>query len=281
MGMTPEDSYAFATACTKLVGQVAANQSLADAIIASLRSGSLTPRSGPVSIGNVLGGAPGSHNLKAFLKAWGTNVPHMSALDVTAVVQSSLDCYRIAQGQAHMVDAVLTGPEVAGSEVRRTEAVVNEILASANSDLLIVGYWLVTSTTQIKALIDLLIEKARAGVRVRFVFDPGEKSSGLDNFAALSERWPSDFDGAKREVYSWSEGLVRATSLSGLQYDRKLHAKVIVADRHDALVTSANLTHAGMLENLEMGLRIQGVMAGAVVRHFDLLIQEGILEQRV
>ena len=74
--------------------------------------------------------------------------------------------------------------------------------------------------------------------------------------------------------------MIKATSKSGHQYDRKLHAKVIVADRRDALVTSANLTHAGLLENLEMGLRIQGVTAGTLVRHFDLLIEEGILERR-
>ena len=158
--MTPEDSDAFSKACTKLVGQVAANQSLAEAIGAALRSGSLTSKSGPIAVSNVLGGAPGGHDLKAFLKAWGTNVPHLGALDVSAVVQSSLDCYRLAQGRGHTVDTVWTGPEVSGSEVRRTEAVVNEILSSASSDLLIVGYWLVTSTTQIKALIDLLIEKA-------------------------------------------------------------------------------------------------------------------------
>ena len=277
--MTQADSDAFAGACSNLVAQVATNQPLSDTIVASLRSGSLTPSSGPISISNVLGGAPGSHHLKAFLKAWGKHVPHLGALEITAVVQSSFDSYRIAQGRAHSVDTVWTGPEVSGSEVRRTEAVVNEIISSAKSDLLIVGYWLVASTPQIKSLIDLLIEKARSGVRVRFVFDPGEKASGLDNFAALSEQWPSDLDGARREVYSWSERLTKATSKSGQHYDRKLHAKVIVSDDHDALVTSANLTHAGMLENLEMGLRIEGAKSRAIVRHFDLLIEEGILER--
>ena len=74
--------------------------------------------------------------------------------------------------------------------------------------------------------------------------------------------------------------MTQTTDTNGHQYDRKLHAKVIVADRRDALVTSANLTHAGLLENLEMGFRVQGAMAGAVVRHFDLLIEEGILERR-
>ena len=79
-------------------------------------------------------------------------------------------------------------------------------------------------------------------------------------------------------MYSWSEALSRATTLSGSHYDRKLHAKVIVADGRDALVTSANLTQAGFHVNLEMGTRIQGPVAKALVRHFDLLIQEGVLE---
>jgi cardiolipin synthase len=138
----------------------------------------------------------------------------------------------------------------------------------------------VTSTLQIRAIIKSLIGKARSGVKVRFVFDPGEKSGGPDNFTALDAEWPPDLAGALREVYSWGDGLTRATGKNGQHYDRKLHAKVIVADRHDALVTSANLTRAGLLENLEMGLRIQGATAGAVVRHFDLLIAEGVLERK-
>ena len=275
------DSDTFVEACSNLVGQVAANPSLADAIVAALECGELTATCGPVSISNVLKGAPGSHHLKEFLKTWNSTAPHLGANDVTAMVKSSIVSYRIAQRRAHTVDVVWTGPEVSGSEVRRTEAVVNEILGIAEKELVIVGYWLVTNTAQIKALIELLIQKSRAGIKVRFIFDPGEKPGGPDNFSALKESWPHTLEGAARDVYTWSEQKIKATSKSGHQYDRKLHAKVIVADRCDALVTSANLTQAGLLENLEMGLRVQGVMANAIVRHFDLLIGEGILEQRV
>ena len=278
--MTVTDPDAFAEACAELVGQVAVNPPLADAIVTALASGKLTPESGPMGISHALQGYAGSHNLKVFLKAWGTNAAHLDAQDVTAAVQSALACYRLAQGRAHIVDTVWTGPDVAGSEVRRTDAVVREIIASAEEELLIVGYWLVTSTAQVRELIGLLVEKARLGVQVRFVFDSGEKSQGSDNFEALNGQWPPELQGAPRRVFSWSEGLTTATTKTGEHYDRKLHAKVIVADRHDALVTSANLTHAGLLENLEMGLRIQGPMARAVVKHFDLLIDDGILEQR-
>lgn len=278
--MTETSTNAFAEACAELVGQVAANPLLAEAIVAALRGGELTPSSGPVGIGQVMKGAPGSHHLKEFLKAWGSHAPHLESGDVTATVMASFSSYRLAQGRAHTVDTVWTGPEVSGSEVRRTEAVVSEIIAGATEELLIVGYWLVTSTAQVQTLLEMLIQKAQSGLRVRFVFDPGDKSTGFDNFSALSARWPYGLEGAGREVYSWNESLVRITSKGGQEYDRKLHAKVIVGDRRDALVTSANLTHAGLLENLEMGLRIQGKMAGAIVNHFDLLIEEEVLQKR-
>ena len=278
--MSVDNAQAFAEALTNLVGQVAVNPSLGDAIVSALGSAKLTPQSGPIGVGQVMKGAPGSHSLKEFLKAWGAGAPHLSCQDVTGMVKAALSCYRLAEGRAHTVDTVWTGPEVAGSEVRRTEAVVSELIAGAEKELLIVGYWLVSSTVQIKSLIELLIKKVRSGTSVRFVFDPGEKPGSKDNFSALVEQWPANLKDAPRKVYSWGDGLTKATAKSGHQYDRKLHAKVIVADRKDALVTSANLTQAGLVENLEMGLRIRGGMAGAVVRHFDLLIEKKILERR-
>jgi cardiolipin synthase len=280
MGMTIKDPETLAEACANLIGQVAANPSLVNAIVAALTAGKLTASSGPVGIGDVLKGAPGSHYLREFLKAWGSSAPHLGASDMATMVKCALGCYRRAQDRVHTVDTVWTGPEVAGSEVRRTAAVVNEILASAEKELLIVGYWLVASAAQIKALVEILIQKSRTGTQVRFVFDPGEKAGGLDNFSALNMLWPRDLQGTTREVYTWSKHMTKATNSYGHHYDRKLHAKVIVADRRDALVTSANLTHAGLLENLEMGFRVHGAMARAVVRHFDLLIDEGILEER-
>lgn len=278
--MTAVASTLFAQACSELVGEVAVNPSLSGAVVEALASGALSRASGPMGIDQVLKGLPGKDKLKRFLDAWRLHASHLGAADVAATVQSGLACYRLAQGRAHAVDAVWTGPEVPRSEVRRTEAVVNEIVASAQKELLIVGYWLVAHTAQIRELIESLRQKAKDGVDVRFVFDPGEKSKGVDNFTALSEQWPAGLSEAPRSVFSWGEGLATATSKSGVQFERKLHAKVIVADRHDALVTSANLTHAGLLVNLEMGLRIQGPMAAAVVRHFNLLIDDGTLERR-
>lgn len=278
--MTP-DSLAFANACSELIGQVASNSTLAESIITAVSKKKLTASSGPMAMSKVLGGSSGKHQLSVFLAAWKRNASHLSADDVSGYLTSTLKSYRLAVDRAHTVDTVWTGPELEGSMTRRTEAVVKEIVAEAERELLIVGYWLVTSTVQIQELIELLIEKARSGVRVRFVFDPAERSEkSSDNFKALHNRWPKNLSSAPRQVYSWSKKMERVVSKDGKEYDRKLHAKVIVADRRDALVTSANLTHSGLLHNLEMGFRVEGIMAGALVDHFNLLIAEKVLENR-
>lgn len=271
----------FASACSELIGKVATTSKLAESIISAISSEQLTSSSGPMAMSKVLGGSSGKHQLNVFLKAWGKSAPHLSADDVSGYLYSALRCYRLAMARAHGVDTVWTGPEVKGSMTRRTEAVVNEIIAGTREELLIVGYWLITHTVHIKELIELLIQKAEEGVKVRFIFDPAERDSiDEDNFKALQKVWPSNLSNAPRQVFSWREGMEKITNKNGVEYDRKLHAKVVVADRHDALVTSANLTHAGLLQNLEMGFRVEGVMAGAVVEHFDLLIAEKILELR-
>ena len=275
-----KNSDLFAKSCSDLIGHIAVNMVLAESIIAAIADETLSTNSGPMAMSKVLKGSPGKHYLSEFLKAWKLNAAHLTADDVSCNLNTALSCYRLAVSRSHVVDTVWTGPEVSGSMTRRTEAVVREIIAEAKEELLVVGYWLVASTAQIKELMDLLIKKAEEGVRVRFVFDPSEKTHGLDNFSALNGIWPIDLPNASRQVFSWSEAMEKVTSQSGIEYDRKLHAKVIVADRYDALVTSANLTNAGFLQNLEMGFRVEGIMARAVVDHFDLLINEEILERR-
>ena len=278
MGIGVADPDPLTVACTQLVETFSTNPTISDKILVAIGSGRITQNSTPAGIAHLLSGARGKHQLGAFLKAWKENAPGLSSEDASATLRSAFACYELARSKAHTVVPVWTGPEVSGSELRRTESVVQEIIANAERELLIVGYWLVAATDNIKSLLDLLISKAGDGVRVRFIFDSGEKSCGPDNLSTLNAHWPSTVQEPRREVYSWSDALLKATTLSGCQYDRKLHAKVIVADECDALVTSANLTQAGFLVNLEMGTRIRGPMAKALVRHFDLLIDEGVLE---
>jgi phosphatidylserine/phosphatidylglycerophosphate/cardiolipin synthase-like enzyme len=60
----------------------------------------------------------------------------------------------------------------------------------------------------------------------------------------------------------------------------RLHAKCVIADRSAALITSANLTSAGINDNLELGVFIEaGPLPGTLSQHLESLINQGVLER--
>ena len=60
----------------------------------------------------------------------------------------------------------------------------------------------------------------------------------------------------------------------------RLHAKAVVADSRDVLLTSANLSSAAFNRNLELGVLIRGGdVAASIQRHFDALIATGELKR--
>jgi len=87
------------------------------------------------------------------------------------------------------------------------------------------------------------------------------------NLSNLREVW-SVFT-KKPKVYTWMP--------SGEHPYTSLHAKCLVVDRLDALVTSANFTFHGLESNLELGLRVMGPQAASIFERFENLIAEGIL----
>ena len=59
-----------------------------------------------------------------------------------------------------------------------------------------------------------------------------------------------------------------------------LHAKCVVIDGQEALVTSANFTAAAQERNIELGLLVHSPdVAYRVERHFEALIKGGHLER--
>lgn len=55
--------------------------------------------------------------------------------------------------------------------------------------------------------------------------------------------------------------------------------KAVVADDEIVFVTSANLTEAALDRNIELGLLVRdAALAASVVRHFQALIDRGLLK---
>ena len=166
------------------------------------------------------------------------------------------------------IEIAWTGPTAAGPLVRSTSVVLEEMLEGVRDagEVLLVGYTLtVEPGTTMERVVELLVETARRRATLSIVLHSDEdETTNLDNLLRL---W--DVFVKKPRVYTWRPPPNHPYT--------KLHAKCLVVDRLDALVTSANFTFHGLESNLELGLRVRGPQAAAIAERFDHLIASEVL----
>jgi phosphatidylserine/phosphatidylglycerophosphate/cardiolipin synthase-like enzyme len=141
--------------------------------------------------------------------------------------------------------------------------VAREIITASRQSLLVVGY----SVTVDPALTGLaaqtvaaIAQAAERGVMVTAVLHREA------NRQALLQAWRPSVRGPT--IFTWPASDDEMAAV---------HAKLLVSDRRDALVTSANLTYHGFEANLEMGLRVTGRPAAEVHDRIHDLIAAGEL----
>jgi phosphatidylserine/phosphatidylglycerophosphate/cardiolipin synthase-like enzyme len=184
--------------------------------------------------------------------------PAALALALRSAAQTFGD--RDADGR---VEVVWTGPDSATFPSRQTAAVLFETLKSARETLLLLSY----AANDIGDVTEALTSKAADGVEIRCVLESSEESENFKqsqkSLIALAKQlplirfytWPKE-----RRPKPWSS----------------LHAKVVIADRRTAFVTSANLTESAITDNVELGLILRGGDAPACIHdHVTALIEAG------
>ncbi len=159
------------------------------------------------------------------------------------------------------VEVVVTGPGSHVAPVRLTSEVVGQLVDGATKRVTMVSYAAYGMPIVIAAL-----HAARArGVEVSLILESPEKlagGGGADAYAAF-------------RVYHWP--LERRDPP-----EAALHAKAVIVDSRDVLLTSANMTAAAYDRNIELGVLCRGGgVAAQVQHHFDALISEGVLERVV
>lgn len=158
------------------------------------------------------------------------------------------------------VEVVVTGPSAPAAPVRLTSEVVRQLINGAHERVMMVSY----AAYQVPAIVEALDAAAVRGVRVDLVLESAEYLQGGGGVAAY----------AKYNLYHWPADQRDPA-------DAKLHAKAIVVDSRDVLLTSANMTNAAYDKNIELGLLCRGgTTAQRVQKHFDALIARGILRAR-
>ena len=183
-----------------------------------------------------------------------------SADDVIDAIGAASAAAEQARAEAEGVEIAWTYPGTVRPAVRTTGAVAREVIDGARRSLLVVGY-------------SVTVDPGLAGLAARTVAAMGAAADGgvvvtailhrdPKNRSALLKGWPSGRE--PPGIFTWPE---RADQMASL------HAKVLVADSRDALVTSANLTYHGFEGNVEVGVRITGKAAAQLEGVFHELIR--------
>jgi len=186
---------------------------------------------------------------------------------VALAMQAAVHAKTLQGGRATAIEIVGTGPIEAGSSLRTSAQVVSEMVVAAKRYILVVGYSINFDLLRRGAtgrLLEDLIAAANRGIQVRLLLhdDPHNKE-------ALLRAWPRT--GAMPQLLTWVD-----TSGDSMF---KLHAKLLVVDDRDMLVTSANLSYHGLEKNVELGVRLRGPEAQIVRAHFDNLERYGHIVQ--
>ena len=159
------------------------------------------------------------------------------------------------------VELAWTYPGSARPGLRTTGGVAREIVDSSEQSLLVVGYSVTTDSKMAGLASQTIVAMARAAERGVVVTAVLHRKA---NRAAILE--------------AWREGVPPPSIFTWRALDDEMasvHAKLLVADRRDALVTSANLTYHGFEGNFEMGVRVGGHVAAEIHDRIHELIREG------
>jgi len=225
-------------------------QAFADA----LERGDMSPQSSSATLQTVLGIS--QQRLRQYKDA-ALAAPNTDDL-VLALRTAAASLAKAAENQPH-IEVAWTYPGQSQSGLRTTGGVAREMISASLRSILVVGY-AVTVDSEFASLasqtITAMSRAAERGVAVTIVLHR------LASRDAITRAWRPGVP--RPDFYTWPRD-----NEDGMT---SIHAKLLVVDRTDALVTSANLTRHGFEKNLEMGIRVTGAPASEIHDSIQMLI---------
>ncbi len=220
----------------------------------------------------VQGIAVASHRERAMdmLRYWRSHVPELTPAALSYALEVAAHICKEERNRVH-IETVWTGPEQTELIHRSPAQAVYDVLDAAREELIVVSY----ATRRVQPVLDRLHAAASRDVRIMFIIERGKEYGGKLAYDPLKQSGLPDVAGI--ELYYWPLTKRPKTPEGDVG---SLHAKCIVADRHIALVTSANLTDYALSINIEMGLKIEGGDAPRqIAEQFVGMVEMGILEK--
>ncbi len=232
-----------------------------------LSYGSTAATRAAVAEGNVIV----ESSLRSLQETWSVFGPSLSEPNLALVLRTNVAPVAALRRQMPAAQVVWSGPNLEGSFLRATKEMVRDLLHRVQEELLFVKY-LITIQNNFKSIIKefiaLLAKAVTRRVVLRVIFDERARPDGRDDRHILLSAWSINVLFLK--ILNWFFPLD--------DQDLKLHAKVLVADRYDALVTFTNFISYTMNRNMEMGVRFACDPVADIAQHFDLLEAHSVFE---
>jgi cardiolipin synthase len=163
------------------------------------------------------------------------------------------------------IDLVWTGPTTPYAPTRRTEQVLLDLIERAKLELFIVSF----VAYDVRSVITAINSAIDRGVDTRILLESSVSQGGsllVDPAATMRSCVPS------AQLYAWNE---RPNPFT----EGRVHAKVAVADKAIAFLTSANLTGHAIEKNMEAGIVITGGhIPVRLHEHLHALIHTNIIQ---
>lgn len=172
------------------------------------------------------------------------------------LVQALKEAVSLAAERVDHVSLAVTGPGWLGGGVPAVERMLADLVASAQQEIMLTAYSVTSGSDRIWTEFE---QALATGIRVALVIDrlDQQHKDTRSLLFGLARRFPDAF-----ALYDFT----------GQDERTGLHAKVLVVDRHVALVGSANLSLRGMVTAHEMATIVRGPTADRIAQRLDALI---------
>lgn len=161
--------------------------------------------------------------------------PSLSEQEIWQIIGLCVNVY--SGKEAEKAELAITAPISFKLKARKINEVITNMIQDSQKSITLTGY---SVSDYFSEMIDLIISKSQQGIYVRLYLNDYEKhKTNLKRLMDLRTKHLRVFDYQKQDDEMAA-----------------LHAKTIVVDEKELLVSSANLSYHGMQGNVEMGIRL-------------------------
>jgi phosphatidylserine/phosphatidylglycerophosphate/cardiolipin synthase-like enzyme len=199
---------------------------------------------------------------------------------MTAMLNLLAEERAIAQNRQDTMDLVWTGEDVVGAESRDTAVVIQELFQSAQKSVLISSYALDEKSKSQEIFQPLAARMNEiAELQVRMFLNVPRKYQDTTPESILLREFAEHFRDRVWPGQRFPEVFYDPRSLA-ITFGKKacLHAKCVVIDEEQLLITSANFTEAAHKRNIEAGILVRDAITARAMRsQFEMLVSKGSL----